>query len=201
MAAVMIIAILAAVSLPGISERLRDRYASEVAQDVALFYRQARMRAVGRGAAQMVSFTTSPVVQGQFTLSEGVQPLAGAGTNLGTCGNLPQSGAYSCLNTSWTAGSPDTRFVTALTVGANRTDIYSDAVIDGAVLPSLDICFSPSSRSYYRQNAGAVWQPLTTVPKFQVSRMQTGQSKSAGNRRGLIRELIIPPNGGARLVL
>lgn len=198
----MIVSLLAAVSLPGISEKLRDRQASEVAQNVALFYRQARMRAIGRGAAQMVRFVTAPVQQGEFYLYEGVQPLAGgAASNLGTCGNLPQSGAYSCLNTNWVPGDPGTRFVTSLGVNANTMDVYSEALIDNAVVPGLDICFSPSSRAYFRQNAGGAWQPLTTVPKFQVTRMQAGTSKNVSNIRGLVRELIIPPNGGARLVL
>lgn len=196
MAAVVIVTVLAAASLPSISERLRERRVAEVAQNIAIFYRQARMRAIGRGAAQMVQFTNAPIAQGQFVLFEGVQPLVGGGSSLGNCGNLPQSGAYSCLNTDWTTGSPGARFVSSINPTANTVDVFADAQLDNMSVSALDICFSPSSRAYFRQGGGA-WQPLMTVPKFQVSRTVPGP----GSVKGLIRELIIPPNGGARLVL
>ena len=48
---VIIIAILAVIAIPAISKRMKDRRTSELAQRVSHIYRDARMRAMGRGGA------------------------------------------------------------------------------------------------------------------------------------------------------
>jgi prepilin-type N-terminal cleavage/methylation domain-containing protein len=73
---VIIVGILTAAALPGFAERMRDRRTNQAAQEIALMYRTARARAMGRGAAQLVRFLTANRPQGELRLLEAVQPTA-----------------------------------------------------------------------------------------------------------------------------
>ena len=56
MVVVVIIAVLATVSVPLFVGKMRERRAQQTALQLAGLYREARMRALGRGAAVMVQY-------------------------------------------------------------------------------------------------------------------------------------------------
>ncbi|HEY3668813.1 MAG TPA: prepilin-type N-terminal cleavage/methylation domain-containing protein, partial [Polyangiaceae bacterium] len=57
MVVVVIIGLLAAISLPQVVQRMRNRRGTQAVQTVAMMYRNARLRAMGRGFAVLVKYT------------------------------------------------------------------------------------------------------------------------------------------------
>ncbi len=56
MVVVVIIGILATIAVPQIASRMRERRTNQTAQQIALLYRNARLRAMGRGFAVLVNY-------------------------------------------------------------------------------------------------------------------------------------------------
>jgi type II secretion system protein H len=179
MVVVVIIGILAAIAVPQIVERMRERRASQAAQTVALMYRNARLRALGRGFAVLVSYTSGS----GFTVRE---TLATGGALVCTP-SIP----LTCTNTQWaTAGT--TTVVDSFNPEsyAGLTAVMTDSTT-GAVDSTLDVCFSSRGRTFTRTAASSPLVPLTDMLDLSVTR---GGSS-------LVRHVSILPNGMARLAL
>jgi prepilin-type N-terminal cleavage/methylation domain-containing protein len=98
MVVVIIIGILAALAIPTMSTAKYDRDVYNDAGAIMQLFREARTRAVGRGAAQMISMTASGVAdRGTFQLWESVAAdPTGTGANrlpVPNCG-VPRSGRW-----------------------------------------------------------------------------------------------------------
>lgn len=205
LAVVAIIAILAATALPGMVERMRDRRGNQVAQAESLFFRQARARAMGRGAAQLVRFRSAPDEQGQLVLFEAVQPNTGKPV-LG-CGPLPPTGSNSCLMTLWPAVSESGggtyvptnpyRYIDTYAPAQTSSDVYTRFFAAGNEQKGdYDVCFTPTGRAYAGDYTKLM--PFTGVLRLEVERRANGGS---GEAVGVIRQVLVPANGAARLVL
>src|SRR5512142_2995898 len=95
MVVVVIITALSALAIPSILRQMRDRRTRQAAEEVASVYRQARLRALGRGSAVLVRYTrTTGTYQ---TLEAVIGPGTGAPAMAG-CVQLPVA---SCINTDW----------------------------------------------------------------------------------------------------
>lgn len=161
-------------------------------------YRLARSRALGRGAAQMVSVSAgaSGAMNVKFEVREAIQPNDPALT-VGTCGPLPVS---SCLATDWSVGA----------VGQNRlvdtfpkeaalyANIEAKLVPSGSdgEIPGGQLCFTPTGRAFFRPGPGTPWVSMVDVPRIIVKRKDTD-----GSYIGLTRTVLLPPSGAARLAL
>lgn len=184
MVVVVIIAVLAVIAVPAISHRMRDRRTVAAAQEVATLYRNARLRALGRGAAVMVRFVTTSGTGG-LTVLEAVR---GAGN---ACQNMP---TQSCkIGWASTESREVNQFIPSNTAGfqavrLNVTDSASNAQ------NTMDVCFTPLGRTYVRYSTSDEWQMMTGVPTVEVWR-----DDGTGAPMGLKREVLIPPNGAARL--
>ena len=184
MVVVVIIGILAAVALPQIAARLRERRASQAAQEIALMYRNARLRALGRGSAVMVSYAAAS----GFRVLEAL-PSA---TNC-TLPRLP----LSCTNTTWAVPTA-TRVVDQFDPGATGpSGLFADVVIAVTAKPSgtgatvLDTCFSPRGRTFTRNSAANPLTPMTGTFDISISR----------GANTLQRHVSVLPSGMARLSL
>lgn len=179
MVVVLIVAILAAIAVPSVLERMRERRSAEAAQRIASLYRGARMRAMGRGSAVMVSFD-----KGAFVVREAVRPPPETNTE---CTGEPSS---SCVNTNWTDGKS---FAELSRFEPTKRSEYEGLTL--APVPStatrLDICFTPMGRAYTRSDD----LPFST-PMVQVASFNVGRSGSV-----LTRTVMVLPNGVARLAL
>lgn len=179
---VLIITVFAALAIPTAVIQLRDRRVQEAARRIGIVYREARMRALGRGSAVLVRFAG-----GNMTVLEarlGTVPIGGAAG----CVDLPVS---SCLNTDW--NNPlVARPVDGFTVPT--TGELSDltlTLLNGAdaVLPALDICFTPMGRSFTRT---VVTNPFGPLNEAFVARLaRSGRTRN--------RDVALMPNGTARL--
>lgn len=196
MVVVLIVTILSAIAIPMVTRQMRDRRTQEAAQRVAALYRDARMRAMGRGSAVMVRFT--PGTRGAFEVFEAQRGITDAptGSSDAQCATLPIG---SCLTPDWNgAEGVSYRRLTALDL-ANRGE-YDRLVIAmedqaGSSIENLDVCFTPMGRTFFRTIRAAQLQPLTGTHVAQVYRAE------GATRIGRTRRVLLPPSGAARISL
>src|SRR5689334_20138349 len=139
MVVVLIIGILAAIAVPSMLERFRQRRSAEAAQRVAALYRGARMRAMGRGSAVLIRFDKDG-----FKLFEALRPKR---DGVDECLGEPSS---SCLNTDW-----DQDRAELSSFDPARRSEYEGVTVtatapDGSALSEFDLCFTPAGRAYQR---------------------------------------------------
>jgi len=179
MVVVVIITALAALAVPSIIRQMRDRRVRQAAEEIALIYRQARLRALGRGSAVMVRYTAA---QGFQTL----EAVVGGG---GNCASLPSP---NCTATAWGAGGSQQigQFnpIQGAYQGVVVTVSPTGAVVATGTVAELDICFTPMGRSFSATPSATQLAIMTRVPLITV----------AGSAGGLTRQVLIPPNGLAR---
>jgi type II secretory pathway pseudopilin PulG len=175
---VLIITVFAALALPTAVGQLRSRRVQEAARQIGIVYREARLRALGRGSAVLVRISGNNV-------SVHEARLGGAGE----CANLPVS---SCLTPVWSQDD-DQRLVGGFsTPTSGEMSTLTLALTDSANTPvtALDFCFTPMGRTFVRQstNDGVAFTPLAQTYVATVSRPGTRQ-----------RQIVLMPNGTARL--
>ena len=183
---VLIIGITAALATPTMTSQMRERRSRDVAQRIAQLYSGARMRALGRGAAILVSYRSDT----GFTVLESIQGAAAAAAATGTsvtCANQPGLG---CLANVWNS-TATAREVGGLVLDSQLT-ITAKNQADAAVT-QMDICFSPAGRSFISFGGSS---PTTTMVGATTVDVQR-----TGNGTGLLRTVAILPNGMARLGL
>jgi prepilin-type N-terminal cleavage/methylation domain-containing protein len=182
MVVVVIIAILATISVPLFVARFRERRSQQVALQVAGVYREARMRALGRGAAVLVNYDGAT-----WNILEGVEGSAASTSRTGTsdCQSLPTRG---CMTNSWTSAT--SRNVGGLDPSQVTDQVTTSVTFSGAAQTNLGICFTPLGRAFVRSGSGA-WAVLNSVVTVDVQR----------GADGLKRTVVVLPNGTARLGL
>jgi type IV fimbrial biogenesis protein FimT len=177
MVVVTIIGIVASLGVPTIVERLRERRANQAAQEIALLYRNARLRALGQGFAVLVAYTAAG-----FEVREAM-PFGGA---TGACSlQMP----LSCTTNSWAAAGTDYRVIGSFSLANFPGVTDAVALADGTAITSLDLCFTPRGRTFSRTNSSAPLVPNTGVVNVAVTRTATGN----------VRNVSVLPNGMARL--
>lgn len=184
MVVVIIIGLLAAIAVPEIAIRMGERRTNQAAQQVALLYRNARLRAMGRGFAVLVNYSSAT---GGFRVLETLP----AGGLTDCIPRLPTS----CTNTNWASGTA-TRVVESFDP-TQSTGVYAGVTVGvnvqpaGGVATNLDLCFTPRGRTFSRTAANGVLQPMTGVIDISIDR--------GGNT--LQRHVNVLPNGMARMSL
>src|SRR4051812_11744805 len=187
MVVVVIIAVMVTLAVPSIAQQLRDRRTNQAAHEVALIFRQARARAMGRGGAVLVRFDSGTITQGNLDVREALDVTAGR------CQTMP---ATSCQQTVWDAASPQNRLVQSFNLSllpafANVQLAFLKA--DGSASGnSVDICFSPLGRPYRRLAFSGTFTSLTEIPYVRVTPIDGA---------GITRNVLVLPNGASRLAL
>lgn len=180
MVVVVIIGILAAIAVPQVATRMRERRTNQAAQQIALLYRNARLRAMGRGFAVLVNYNSGT---GTFRVLETL-PAGG----LQDCvPRLPPT----CTNTDWATGTA-TRVVDTFTpTGTTGVAVSVTTQPANVTASNLDLCFTPRGRTFSRLIAANALAPMTGVIDITV-----GQAAPM-----LQRHINVLPNGMARLSL
>lgn len=183
---VVVISVLAVLAIPSVTERMRERRASHAAQEISAIYRNARMRALGRGSAVLVNYTSTT----GFSVREAIEGATAATTRGGSteCQVLPARG---CLTNDWGPGGtfrvinqfrPESRGE----FGTVQTRVSFPA---GTDVEYLDVCFTPVGRSFARVANNVALTPMTGVVSVNVQR----------GTIGLRRTVVVLPNGTSRL--
>jgi type IV fimbrial biogenesis protein FimT len=187
MVVVLIISVIAVLAIPQIVLVMRERRSREAAQQIALLYSNARMRAMGRGSAVMVRYAPAT----GFSVIESIQGAAAIAQGLGACTTLPGAG---CLLNNWN-NPVNYREVTSFNPRIRGEYGGTDLAIalanpSGGAVTDMNVCFSPLGRTF--ASYAATW-PATTMAGAATIRVQRGE--------GLTRTVAILPNGSARLAL
>jgi type IV fimbrial biogenesis protein FimT len=184
MVVVLIIAVLAVIAVPSVARRMQDRRTLQAAHEVSNMYRTARMRAMGRGSAVLVRYNG-----GTLEMREAVRGTGEADVN---CQRLPIS---SCLTPNWGEAAeyqvvdsfnPETR------TGMQNVEI--ELGTPGGDQTQMDVCFTPMGRAYVRYDFTSTLTTLAAVPEARIWR-----EDDDGAVLGLMRSVLILPNGNARL--
>ncbi|HYQ43310.1 MAG TPA: prepilin-type N-terminal cleavage/methylation domain-containing protein [Polyangiaceae bacterium] len=182
MVVVVIIGLLAAIAVPQLASRMRERRANQAAQQIAVLYRNARLRAMGRGFAVLVNYDAT---NNSFRVLETLP--AGGITSCAPI--LPPS----CANTKWALATA-TRVVETFT--PNPAGIFEGVTVNvtaqpaGTAASTLDLCFTPRGRTFSRLLNTAPLQPMTGVIDIAVGRSGMLQ-----------RHVNVLPNGMSRVAL
>jgi type IV fimbrial biogenesis protein FimT len=188
---VLIISILAVIAIPQITSRMRERSAQQAAQEIAMLFQMARMRAMGRGSAVLVRYVEGTGWEVREAV-EGSTAAVARGANA-QCAPQPVSG---CTTNAW-GTAERSRLVTQFYPEARKeyngitTTVRTRVGVTGTATKTLDVCFTPLGRTFSRT---AVSDPLTTMTSMadvEVKRTVSGR----------IRNVLLLPNGTARLAL
>lgn len=178
MAVVVIIGVSAAVAAPSVLGQMKDRRARDAAQQIANLYTVARARAMGRGAAVLVRYTSAT----GFVVEESIE---GTARGADSCADAPGLG---CLTTTWNTPA-QRRVVSSLNVSSIIT-IKAFAPGGSTALTAANVCFSPGGRSFADYTGALPTAAMAGTPTFTVQR-----------DAGLTRRVVLLPNGTARLAL
>jgi type II secretion system protein H len=181
MVVVLIITVVAGLAAPTAVVQLRDRRVQQAARKIGLLYREARLHAVGRGAATLMRYDGTT-----FTVLEA---RAGA---LAVCPDMP---VPDCLSVPWVTIPNSSREIDGYRPVAPSGDLaamtvsLSDAA--GVTVPAFEVCFSPNGRAFSRQaiNDG--------TPLLQMNQVYSVTLRRSGQGRPRVVALL--PNGTARL--
>jgi type II secretion system protein H len=184
MVVVIMIGVLVVLAIPSIATVMRDRRTSQAAHEVALLFRQARARAMGRGTAVLVRFGAT---------TGAVEVREAQNVDAGNCLSLP---ATSCLTTTWDTGNAQNRLLGSPFDPSTNT-LYSNVELhylqsNGTESTAADTCFTPLGRPYVRLAANGAFVPMTAVPYIEARPV---------DGIGLTRRVLILPNGSSRLAL
>ena len=191
---VIIIAAVAALAIPAATQQIRDQRVQQAAERVSTYYRNARTRAMGRGAAVLVRYDASVKPEGVLEVREAVR---GAGQLDPNCIQLPvnvcdRPGAWVAADTR---NNLVTQFDPAIRDEFNnvRIEMRGPAPLNAGVQAQMDVCFTPLGRAFVRFNQLGPFVPLTGVARARVFRTDLGN-----NQVGLARNVLISPSGHAR---
>jgi type IV fimbrial biogenesis protein FimT len=180
MVVVLIITVMAGMAIPTAITQLRDRRVQEAARSIGLLFREARLQAVGRGAAVLMRYK-----DGVFSVLE---------ARAGTAAACPDAPVPDCLGVPWQAEPSRSRETNHYEPVAASGDMASLAVTltdrTNSTLSELEVCFSPNGRAFARHAID------DTQPLLPMSQVYTVTLARKGSRT---RVLALLPNGTARL--
>jgi len=204
MVVVVIIGLFAALAAPSVTSLVKDQRTRRGALNILNYYRDARSRALGRGAAINVVYSTTGYPW-SFTISE-AQSVVTEAQAVATPPALPDA---RCGGYDWsgaTAGQTPVVLQTVLPgtgTGAAEMQVtatYSapaDLVSDTQVNAGgyLEVCFAPSGNVYYRLAANGTFNRVNGRVLVNVQRLESGAPI------GIIRTIEINANGTTRVQL
>ena len=208
---ITIIGILAMMAMPVMGDAKLERHTYDDAGQILELVRTARTRAMGRGAATMVSFNANGT-RGNYRMLEAVSPNPG-GANDAT-NRLPRATCTNPTAAAWTEGDFNNTFVDGVNLDGNLeadANIVSRVVtFDSGGAPSMAtslvaLCFNPVGHVYFFQGTGApTFSPATPfigAMAVDVVRLFVGQTAiSPTTTQGVTRRILVPSGGNARLV-
>jgi hypothetical protein len=202
MVVVMIIAIIAMLAVPSVAVAQWDRATYTDAGSIMQIFREARMRAVARGGAEVVSLSASTADRGTFVLYEAVSANAnGQG--------LARTPVSSCkAPTNWlplSAANPNLVQVDSVNLNGGQDEAnaniqtamayYQDPTTSTATSFNAGyICYTPLGQSYVNLGSGS--SPLFDGKLPTITPIVLSLTRNGG---GNTRAVLLPPNGMARL--
>jgi prepilin-type N-terminal cleavage/methylation domain-containing protein len=226
---VIIIGILAALAIPTMSTARYDREAYSDAGSIMMLLRQARMRAIARGGAELVAMTANGTSdRGTVGLWEAVtlNPNAAGGSARLPVPNCSAPTVWGTPVASYGATAPITVVASGMQGNNQQSVVFIDGVNLNSTGQSLEVTADIETQLYYYQNSAnpapvafnqgfVCFTPLgrsyanvigSTSPIFDgflpsVTVIEARVLRGVNNNvtSGQIRSVLLPPNGMARL--
>jgi len=200
---IVIIAIFAAMAIPGIVRSNDDRRAFEKANEIAQLIQEARGRALATGSAQMVAmYANGATVRGTFRHYEGVynkQPTASCLTSQQWGGNADTNSVMNVVPST----APPATGPGAVMMGGTNLQYSSNSTLqvrfflNGNPVTATNyqyLCFSPGGRVYYFADQGVTGVPLSGAFEVRVARYPNGTTVE-----GITRSVMIDGTDIARI--
>jgi prepilin-type N-terminal cleavage/methylation domain-containing protein len=202
MVVIIIIAIIAVLAIPTMNIARSDRRAYQDAGLIMQLFRAARTRAVARGGAELIAMTANGTAdRGTFVLWEAVAQNAGGQ-------GLNRTPISSCkAPTTWVLVDPSSLLVDRVDLNGTAGQLEVDADIETQMFVYGDpttsaaasftagyICYTPLGHSYL--NLGGGTTPLFDGQLPTISPLVMRVTRQGG---GTMRDVVVPPNGMARL--
>lgn len=185
MVVVLIITLVATIAVPAVSNRMRSNRTAQAAETLSTIFRTAQSQAMGRGSAVLVRYNA-----GTFQVLEAIVGATNA-PNAG-CARLPES---SCTvpATRWNAGSDRFQQVDTydFVTSGNHTVTAEISAATPVATTTLDVCFTPSGRTWSRTDPTAPLVRMNAAATFTVARPDAS---------GFPRVVALSPTGAARVV-
>ena len=179
MSVVAVVGVVSMLAVPGGVKQMQDHTARRFSGQFAQRIQGAKLRAMGRGAAVMVRIDPST---GQLSISE---PVARGEPSGGPC-LIPTN---SCTRGDWDSGM---RVVEQHGMNGNlKVEVSGlDALPSTLTQRTVEICFTPTGRTFYRYNPvlGDPMRPLVRSPIFHIQHVSGHQ----------VRRIIVLPTGTTR---
>ena len=191
MVVVLLIGMLAVMAVPSMSAAALDRHVYEDAANIQNLVREARARALGRGGAVMISLSTK-ASQGSFRAYEMRTDVDGGQS-------LPLTSCKAPTNWADPANLREVQDA-MMDFAYEKTNRVKATLFgtDGVALDEAFLCFTPAGRTYYSKTKSFDGEgaALAAAIRVQVARYDSSDS----NAIGIVRQVLIPPTGAARLV-
>jgi Tfp pilus assembly protein FimT len=204
MVVVVIVAVLAALALPGMLSSTKDLSVYQAAQRIAELVQNGRSRALATGSAHAIVFSTN--ANGKFAVQQATRTA-------GTTPNIPintcrQAGAFgmdvSGTNIVTNVVAPNTspvvdQLVFAVDGRLSTYDVRAGAFVGAPPTASVGsdmwICFTPTGRAYVANSAAnLVGAPNLVDPvSVPVERFE------GGVKQGLTRNVVVVPGSAPRI--
>jgi prepilin-type N-terminal cleavage/methylation domain-containing protein len=226
---IIIIGILAALAIPTMSTARYDREAYTDAGSIMMLLREARMRAIARGGAEMVAMSANGLSdRGTFVLWEavtmnptgngaarlpapncmsptiwpppGTDPTQGLVMLNGSQGNAGTQGAVAVDGVNLNTQNQSSSAIEVVADIETQLYYYLNAASSAPVaFNSGFVCFTPLGRSYV--NVVGATQPVFDgmLPFVGVIEARVLRGVNNNVSSGQIRSVLLPPNGMARL--
>lgn len=190
------VGILATLALPSISYQMKSNRIFRASQEVAALYRQARIRAMGRGSAVMFRFSRDAGSPGSVVIFEAMTPLE-ASAEEGVEGPC-QTPRASCQQTNWT-DDKEYRQIGQFLPGSGVYDKIAMTMERGegeapTPLNNAEFCFTPLGRLFFRTDTGVPFTPLPDANGALSIRVARTDGISFPRR------VLLPTNGAASVV-
>lgn len=173
---IVMIGILSVAVAPSAVNLMRDRRVARAGLHIVDYYRTARTRAMGHGQPITVIWNGS----GAQTLSI-VEPI------VTTAGAAP-----TCLTAPWSEAAKN-NIINSIDLGSGLYQpaqaVCQDALANAKT--HTEVCFTPSGRTFYREDPAAAFTLMVNPIQFQVTNGNTG----------LVRYVFVPPSGMSRMQL
>ncbi len=208
---IMIIGILAMMAMPEMGDAVKDRRAYDDAGQILELVRNARTRAIGRGAATMVSFSAQST-RGNYQMFEAVDPNPGGPNSIAN--RLPRGTCVNPTPSAWLPGDTRNAYIDGISLDGNgevNANIRSRVVTYDATGTAAEatspvyLCFNPLGHAYVSSGGSTptftAATPFVGVIAVDVARLWPNQTTiSAANNEGIVRRILIPSSGNTRIL-
>jgi hypothetical protein len=224
MVVVLIISIVCVLAIPSMSHEGYERRAYTDAASVAEIVREARTRAIARGAAQLLVMTANPSGNtASFILYESQVAVNGSGGTVAADAGSALTTSSSCNSpTQWPGGGGTQTMIDEFQIGGplevqGNINMRVNDPTNGTAITnsSLYLCFTPGGRTWYATGtnppasftlplaslcaAGQAGCPGAVTVDVTIGAFAVGALAAGSSSTNLVRTVWIPSSGDTRI--